>query len=1107
MRSLSQCWSNWAGACDPVLSQELFTPAVQKFTQIFRNWIEEEPQKPLVVAADSRDEALAFLYCLTESTQLDAEEPHSSSSAVVFDSTEALNLFNTHATLTQIAVVHTPDVEINLGGLFRKCHCIIVQPSNGVVSIRSQPDIRIGIVGKQDLESVLLGMGITKRRIRRLVNESAGSPTILRRCLSTIPEVQTPTWAEYSEIARILLPMTLVGAWNDDNSVDREIVRCLANASKYEEVDKHISELLALEDTPLWSEGDYRGVISRTDSIYGIARFINKTDLENFMFVAEIVLSERDPAIDLPKDDRWAAPIYNKVRDHSDAIRCGICESLILLSEFGETLFDQRLGVNTQFQVETLICSLLTPLDYGRLVSQKANLPSYAEAAPHAFLSLIESSLKCEKTVIREFLSPSKTAPFTSPNRTYLLWALECLAWDPLLFPRVVEILVKLCEIILKDESDNYLNAPVSTLFSLFRSWLPMSAVSLNERLLAFEKLCNNHPSLGWGLCMSHLYWRVSYSIDNYRPRWRYYMKTEDRKIFNSDEHFVFISKVIEIIINWSYHDEHMLNDLIERLHFLTEDEQLRIWNLIDQWADSNPSEEAKAYLHQRVHQLNFSGGLRKGRMFHKDRIQPVYEKLLPTNQVIRCAWLFESYLIQVHPDFKVNQEIDYDENKLQLDKLRTEKIKEIWEISKFKGIAALLGREKTMPVLIGGSIAQVLTEFQEALGFVEECILATTSINASRYKSCLIGFLRSVESNFITQMVDRYEYESKSLLTLLLCLPFRKSTWQLLDDKDQMFRNAYWENVNPHITNSIVKKEEFNRSIDELLAVDRTIDAFYSVNFRWNEVETSRLIKLLNSIVSLTPEETLDNDVHSCDVSKAFDELNKRLDATIEEKIALEFAFLRIFVFSGHDISNLEKQITDSPEFFVNAIRIMYRRSDGADDYSILENIDSEQLKGVMENYSLLLRTVRRIPGTTLEGNIDSSSLNEWLRRVRDLLQQYDRIKHGDRCIGRILANAPTDDDGVWPCRPVCEALEQIASDDIGKGFVIGVRNLRGVYRREEGGNQEREIAERYRKLSCDLISEYPYVVNLLKRIANSYEYQAKWEDHESKLRMRLEY
>jgi hypothetical protein len=94
-----------------------------------------------------------------------------------------------------------------------------------------------------------------------------------------------------------------------------------------------------------------------------------------------------------------------------------------------------------------------------------------------------------------------------------------------------------------------------------------------------------------------------------------------------------------------------------------------------------------------------------------------------------------------------------------------------------------------------------------------------------------------------------------------------------------------------------------------------------------------------------------------------------------------------------------------------------------------------------------------------------------------------------------------------MWPCEAVCEAMEEIASPEIGRGFYIGVRNSRGAHYRGQGGEQERELAAKYRARAQRLQLDYPYVEAILEGIAASYEREAGWEDAEAKIRMRLEH
>jgi alpha-L-fucosidase len=106
---------------------------------------------------------------------------------------------------------------------------------------------------------------------------------------------------------------------------------------------------------------------------------------------------------------------------------------------------------------------------------------------------------------------------------------------------------------------------------------------------------------------------------------------------------------------------------------------------------------------------------------------------------------------------------------------------------------------------------------------------------------------------------------------------------------------------------------------------------------------------------------------------------------------------------------------------------------------------------------------------------------------------------------IGQLLAAAPADSDGLWPCAPVREALEEAASLNIAAGMSMGVYNSRGAHWRGEGGDQERSLAEKYRTWAQRLQFESPYVANLLEQIASSYDREAAREDAEAAARKRL--
>jgi len=146
-------------------------------------------------------------------------------------------------------------------------------------------------------------------------------------------------------------------------------------AGTREETEKTIADLMVREQSPVWSIGVFRRVVSKVDALYAVHPFVTRYDLERFFRIARIVLSETDPALDLPEENRWAASLYRKTRKHSEALRETLCETLVLLSVHGNSLFRETLGLDVEAAVNRAIHDLLTPLDPINWQSQQHDLP------------------------------------------------------------------------------------------------------------------------------------------------------------------------------------------------------------------------------------------------------------------------------------------------------------------------------------------------------------------------------------------------------------------------------------------------------------------------------------------------------------------------------------------------------------------------------------------------------------------------------------------------------------------------------------------------------------------------------------------------------------
>ena len=152
------------------------------------------------------------------------------------------------------------------------------------------------------------------------------------------------------------------------------------------------------------------------------------------------------------------------------------------------------------------------------------------------------------------------------------------------------------------------------------------------------------------------------------------------------------------------------------------------------------------------------------------------------------------------------------------------------------------------------------------------------------------------------------------------------------------------------------------------------------------------------------------------------------------------------------------------------------------------------------------LLEAIQRIPGHNDLGELEAARLAKWITTVRQSCAELSRAEIADVCIGKMLANAAGRQGWHVAVRTGAtgDGRRPVRIDD--GGAHTGVYNSRGVHSRGEGGDQERELAEKYRKWGQSLQFSHPYVSSkLLMGLAQTYEQEASREDTEAGIRRRL--
>lgn len=1100
VETLDRFWHKWSSASSPSLTPEVFRPSVDAYRPELKSWLASKPDRPFVVAADSKDEAIAFLACLFRSLMADAEvDPKvtlSADLAAVFHSAASLQELIGSRTRF-LPIVHSEATERALAPVHRGLHSITVRPRN---AIESEPDIALDLLTHEAFRAATDSMGIDPDRAERLEQESGRSPTILRRRLATVPAIRRPLWAGEEANARALMPMALVGAWNGGSTADQQVLETLAG-TPYDEVDKNIVRLLNLDDSPVWAVGQHGGVASRIDALFGIKRYFTKGELATFFTVAEHVLSEVDPALELPENKRWTAGLHGRVREHSAALRRGICETLVILAVHGNDLVPEWVETTLEAQVSSLIRSLLTPLTLGKLRSHNDDLPRYAEAAPDLFLRLVEEDLRRAHPVTLGLFKPDGSGIFDY-GRTGILWALESLAWKHL--GRVSAILGRMSETVI---DDNLRNKPINSLKAIYRSWIPQTSAPLGERKMAISALAKRFPEVAWQVCIDQVpTGRSQIGDHSRRPLWRDDATGAGRGV-TLQERWDFTRHVLAILHEWPIVDEKKLGQLVERVEWMPEGDQDAVWRRITKWNETEADDCARAALRERIRQcaLTHTGGSREVAKGTVEAARQAFAILRPHDLVCRHEWLFADHWIEPSADDVEGDGSSYSSGQAVIRQQREDAMLEIWRTHGHDGVFALLaGRARADDV--GEALAPTISDTRERARFVVRCLESSSDL-ADKVDACVSGVLRGLSPEELDSLISAVALEDDpaQMARLLRCAPFRQSTWQVVARSGPQVEDSYWADVRP-------RREEHSASqvtelIDRLLRSGRPQAAFWIARLDWSLVETSQLQRLLLAIATTKPWPSDRYMSVAFSIGRALDSLDGRTGVSLDDMATLEFLYSEVLERTEHGMPNLERQLASSPGLFFRLLTQAFRRRDRGQDPAEWRIEDPERAAVVGSRALRLLYRVKQLPGMGDDGKVDLDALFNWVDDVRRLCAEHCRVAIGDQMIGQLLSRIdPVSEDVAWPRTEVCAALERTSTEDIGIGFRTGVYNARGVHTVGEDGEAERGLAARFRRLASRHTFEHPFVASLLEGIARQYDWEAKRRDVEGEARKRLE-
>ncbi len=710
------------------------------------------------------------------------------------------------------------------------------------------------------------------------------------------------------------------------------------------------------------------------------------------------------------------------------------------------------------------------------------------EAAPHPLASALEHVLEGESGTWAPIIFTDKNDlsffARTSPH-TYMLWALETLAWNPEYLLRAASILMRLAEC---DPGGGTQNRPLRSLRAIFLAWRPNTYASVEEREAVLRSICAARPHVGLDLVLSLLPVFYDVSSDTAKPRVRDFGEAASQTVTDKDIRLAFRAYAA-IAVELAGEDVERLTRMIDHLPEL--DNQNRdVIAIAIRSAVQKARPDHVFELWSKLREL-----VRKHQEFATAKwaippddlkpLQELSEQIAPEDAILKALWQFGDLVPTMGP--REGRDYVVESNRIRCDAAR--------QILNDRGIAGVLelARQAKQVYLVGFALAEIAPKvqiLQEAVnlalatdsGVDEDFVLAISAAAHYRFLEEWDGWIGEIARNL----------ETGRAANMFLRWNDSRETWTFVHTLGEAIEQEYWRRKPAYRQ---LSDEDMLFALDKFMEVGRFTSCIDLLAYEENRASTQLCIKVLRGFVHEANEKKWRAQHTLYSVLHILSTLQQREDADLEDLASIEYHFLPLLEHQGEPVA-LNRMLMSSPKMFIEVICNVYGPASGEKP-----EVNEEQRLRAQFGFRLL-QSMKSIPGFSPEME-DVGFLRAWIEETRKLAGEADRAKIVDQKIGQLFAYAPADpQDGAWPTQAIRQLIEDLASDEIVHGIALSRFNMRGVFQKDlyEGGAQERTFAAQYRQWA-DATIPWPRTCAMLRAIAADWERTAEQADTQTQL------
>jgi hypothetical protein len=1087
---LEAVWRDWSESTTPPLSPALMFAGREESRDAITTWFTGPAAEPtLGVESESPEETVALVAAALQLLPEGERAAVLSRTVVVRDIDALVQVAAADEPLRIVTTFSPGDVALRAT---RRGHRVLIprSPGEGVTGTLEVPRLH-----RNAVERELQAMGLPDDRARDLAGLARRSLMALRRQLATSATVSRPVWAS-PEVGPSVLPIFFLGAVNEEVSGDTEALALLSGETA-ETAFVRLTRLAAESDPAVRRVGSVWYLVSKADAWEALRRYFTRDILERFVTVAVGVLGSLDPAYELPPDQRWAASIYNKERAHSGLLVRSVADTLALLGARGGTHAVAQ-GITAADYASRAVRQLFEQAgrDWQRWASLAPVLPSLAEAAPDATLAAIEARLAgMDPSPVVGLFGHDVDTFFSSSPHTYLLWALERLAWSPDYLSRAALILAELAR---RDPGGRLANRPSGSLRSIFLPWMPSTAASVETRLAVIDTLRQREPAAAWGLMVSILPQRRDMKMRVGRPDWREWAPEGDNRVAHHtiSEHAV---EMVERLLQDAGMSGERWKTLVGALDKLSLESHQAVLARLTALAEGPLATDVREVIWDGLREL-----LSKHRSFpdaqwtlppeRLDGIASVFERFEPDDPVACYRSLFSH-----RPALPEGREQDFNE----YDRIVTAR-----RVDAARVLYGALGAERVVEMSAtferSDALGDALAE-SEAVPSEDETMLLFHALGHAEFRARVFGraYLERIQrtrgAETISTLIRDHapDWPAAVRAEALLAMRPGPDAWGEVENLGEQGRTYYWQNV----AGFLIAAADASQAVRELVRHGRPHAAVDLAAMRIRRSTTLSAEDIALALLEAVPVAT---DVtgyrsESYDISELMGFLEREAEEghIAEDEVArLELLYLPMLR-DEHPPKFLHRAMGHDPSLFIEATCLAFRG----------EGEPVQELDDTASNRALLAHELLeswRTPPGLVDTVFDGALLREWVSEARRRLAEANRAAIGDQLIGQVLSGSPSGADGAWPAEPVRDLIEDLKSDDLESGLHMGRFNQRGVVSRDllSGGDMERSIKARYEADAATVAARWPRTAAFLRTFAATYERHAVREDLNAELR-----